>query len=185
MFRQLFNLTKQAPIIGRFSNLTSTTSFTQSFCSSVSSPKVQAKPSKILNEIKKHVSQKDTGRLFAIVHLCGKQFKVTDGDIVIVDGYWPPTIGDKIRIDKVLLAGSRDFTLIGSPILKPGLIDVQATVIEKTFSHTKTNFRKKKQKQFMRINFVRKQHTMLRINSIQLKGQMSELDKASPIERVF
>lgn len=41
------------------------------------------------------------GRLFAVVHLCGKQFKVTAGDIILVEGYWPPATGDKIRLDKV------------------------------------------------------------------------------------
>lgn len=43
------------------------------------------------------------GRLFAVVHLCGKQFKVTSGDIILVEGYWPPATGDKIRLDKVTL----------------------------------------------------------------------------------
>lgn len=40
-------------------------------------------------------------RLFAVVHIAGKQFKVTDGDLLIIEGYWPPTIGDKISLDKV------------------------------------------------------------------------------------
>lgn len=41
------------------------------------------------------------GRLFAVVHLSGKQIKVTEGDVVIVEGYWPPTTGDRIKLDKV------------------------------------------------------------------------------------
>lgn len=41
------------------------------------------------------------GRLFAVVHLAGKQFKITEGDVIIVEGYWPPTTGDKISLDKV------------------------------------------------------------------------------------
>ncbi|CAG2068816.1 unnamed protein product, partial [Timema podura] len=52
----------------------------------------------------------------------------------------------------VLLVGASDFTLIGRPILSPELVCVSATVIEKSLSHIKTHFRKKKRKQYMRIN---------------------------------
>lgn len=69
---------------------------------------------------------------------------------------------------KVLVAASQDFSLIGRPILQPGLVDVQATVIEKSLSHTRTHFKKKRRKQYMRINFQRAQTTMLRINSIEI-----------------
>eukprot|EP00099_Drosophila_melanogaster_P009306 NP_001262039.1 mitochondrial ribosomal protein L21, isoform B [Drosophila melanogaster] len=122
----------------------------------------------ICERINRQVQKSEQGRLFAVVHLCGKQFKVTPGDIILVEGYWPPTIGDEISLDKVLLAGARDFTLVGRPILEPGLILVKATVVEKTLSHTKTHFRKKRRKQYMRINFQRSPHTMVRINSIEL-----------------
>ncbi|XP_016983488.1 39S ribosomal protein L21, mitochondrial [Drosophila rhopaloa] len=122
----------------------------------------------ICERINRQVAKSEQGRLFAVVHLCGKQFKVTPGDIVLVEGYWPPTTGDEISLDKVLLAGARDFTLVGRPILEPGLVVVKATVVEKTLSHTKTHFRKKRRKQYMRINFQRSPHTMIRINSIEL-----------------
>lgn len=178
--------------IGRFPAVTRTfptQNYSQNYSSSVVPEPSYAKhveaSKKVLKNIESLVSKENEGRLFAVVHLCGKQFKVTDGDIILVEGYWPPTTGDKIRIDKVLVAGSKDFTLIGTPILKPGIVDIQATVIEKTLTHTKTNFRKKKQKQYMRINFVRNQNTMIRINSIELKGQMGSLEKESRTERLF
>lgn len=122
----------------------------------------------VCESINQQVAKSEQGRLFAVVHLCGKQFKITPGDIILVEGYWPPTIGDEISLDKVLLAGARDFTLIGRPILEPGLVTVKATVIEKTLTHTKTHFKKKRRKQFMRINFQRSPNTMIRINSIEL-----------------
>lgn len=40
-------------------------------------------------------------RTFAVVQVCGKQFKVTTGDVIIIEGYWPPDVGDKLRLDKV------------------------------------------------------------------------------------
>jgi large subunit ribosomal protein L21 len=50
------------------------------------------------------------------------------------------------------LVGSSDFSLIGRPVLSPELVSVHATVIEKALSHIKTVFKKKKRKQFQRIN---------------------------------
>lgn len=55
----------------------------------------------VFENVNQQVAQQAEGRLFAVVHLCGKQFKVTAGDIILVEGYWPPTTGDKIRLDKV------------------------------------------------------------------------------------
>lgn len=48
--------------------------------------------------------------------MCGKQFKVTAGDIILVEGYWPPSTGDKIRLDKVKLISVHEFR--GKSILK-------------------------------------------------------------------
>lgn len=57
--------------------------------------------------------QKNTcGRLFAVVHLAGKQFKITEGDVIIIEGYWPPDIGDKIKLDKVLSLKSINLFII-------------------------------------------------------------------------
>ncbi|XP_050096531.1 39S ribosomal protein L21, mitochondrial [Anopheles aquasalis] len=123
--------------------------------------------------INKQLETGTEGRLFAVVQLCGKQFKITTGDIIVVEGYWPPENGDRLRLDKVLLAGGSDFSLIGRPLLAPGLVDVQATIVEKTLSHTRTHFRKKRRKQYMRINFYRSQQTMIRINSIEITRKLA------------
>ncbi|XP_058830926.1 large ribosomal subunit protein bL21m [Topomyia yanbarensis] len=133
-----------------------------------------------VQEANKQIESGTEGRLFAIVQLCGKQFKITSGDIIIVEGYWPPTNGERIRLDKVLLAGGKDFSLIGRPLVPHGLVDVQGTIIEKSLSHTRTHFRKKRRKQYMRINFFRTQQTMIRINSIELNQQGIREQDESP-----
>ncbi|XP_041977601.1 39S ribosomal protein L21, mitochondrial [Aricia agestis] len=120
-----------------------------------------------------------SSRNFAIVHLLGKQWRVSDGDLLVVEGYWPPNIGDKISLDKVLLAASKDFSLIGRPLVQPGLVNVTATVISKGLSHTRTHFKKKRRKQFMRINFQRAQQTILRINSVEIANKINEPNKSN------
>lgn len=59
---------------------------------------LQSDPVKKINE---QLKSNDVGRLFAVVHLCGKQFKVTAGDVILVEGYWEPSNGDQLRLDKV------------------------------------------------------------------------------------
>ncbi|XP_037825919.1 39S ribosomal protein L21, mitochondrial-like [Lucilia sericata] len=137
----------------------------------------QEKCEQVFSKVNQQLAKKEEGRLFAVVHLCGKQFKVTAGDIILVEGYWPPTIGDEIRLEKVLLAGAKDFTLIGAPLLEPGLVDVKATIIEKTLTHTKTHFKNKRRKQYLRINFQRSPNTMIRINSIEVTRKVDEPSK--------
>jgi large subunit ribosomal protein L21 len=106
----------------------------------------------VCNEINKQISENRTGRLFAIIYLAGKQYKITESDLVVVRGYWPPQPGDQIKLEKVLLVGSTDFSLIGRPILNRELVSINATVIDKTFSQTITHFRFRKRKQYRRIH---------------------------------
>lgn len=104
------------------------------------------------SEINQQIAEDKTGRLFAVIYLAGKQYKITESDIVIVRGYWPPNVGDQIKLEKVLLLGSKDFTLVGRPILNRELVTINATVIDKTFSSTITHFRFRKRKQYRRIH---------------------------------
>ena len=50
------------------------------------------------------------------------------------------TNGQRIRLEKILLVGSSDFTLVGRPLLPRDLVNVEATVVEKSLSHKKINF---------------------------------------------
>jgi large subunit ribosomal protein L21 len=70
----------------------------------------------------------------------------------MIEGAHPADVGDVIRAEKVLLLGSRDFTLIGRPLLRPDLVRVEATVVEKSLTHTKTVFRNRRRKNTRSIN---------------------------------
>lgn len=136
----------------------------------------------IVQKINDLTVENKQGRLFAVVHVAGKQRKITDGDILIVEGYWPPNVGDKISLDKVLMVGASNFSLIGRPVVQKGLVNIEATVIEKTLSHTKTNFKKKRRKQYTRIHFYRIPQTYLRINKIELKGELNNPPEVRGLE---
>lgn len=103
-----------------------------------------------IQKVNQQLAERRHGRLFAVVQVSGKQHKITEGDVLIVEGYWPPECGEKIILNKVLVLGAAEFSLIGRPLVQQGLVNVEATVIEKTLSHTKTYFKKKRRKQYMR-----------------------------------
>lgn len=105
-----------------------------------------------ITKVNNQIEENSHGRLFAVIHFAGKQRRVTDGDLIMVEGTHPTNVGDVIRAEKVLLLGSRDFTLLGRPLLRPDLVRVEATVVEKSLTHTKTIFRNRRRKNYMRIN---------------------------------
>lgn len=78
---------------------------------------------------------------------------------------------------QVLLVGGESFTLTGRPLVQSNLVDVQATIVEKTIAHTRTTFKKKRRKQYMRIKFHRSAQSMIRINSIKLNSQIDVRSK--------
>jgi len=109
-----------------------------------------------------------SSRLFAVIHAAGKQRKVTVEDIIILDKPVDADIGDRIRLNKVLLVGGKNFTVIGRPILGASQAHVEATVLEKTLSHGKIMFWYHRRKNHRVFKLKKDSHTVLRINSIEL-----------------
>ncbi|KAK2710354.1 large ribosomal subunit protein bL21m-like [Artemia franciscana] len=136
----------------------------------------------IIEKVNSQIEKSTHGRLYAIIHLMGKQRKVTDGDLIQMEGNFPPIAGDKIRLEKVMLVGSSDFTILGRPILRPDLVRVEATVVERNLSYTKIRFIKKKRSNFMRSRFLKYPTTILRINSIEITGKLDERPEIEGVE---
>lgn len=136
----------------------------------------------IFGQVNDQIKSESHGRLFAVVQIAGKQFKITTEDIIVIQGNFVPTTGNVIRLEKVLLVGSSDFTLVGRPLLNKDLVHIEATVIEKTLSHILTHFRMKRRKQYRRINFYRIPYTMLRINDIRFSGLVNLVQDVEGLE---
>ncbi|CAL1602386.1 unnamed protein product [Knipowitschia caucasica] len=116
------------------------------------------------------ISRQDYGRLFAVVHFAGRQWKVTDEDLILVENHIEAECGDRIRLEKVLLVGAQDFTLLGRPLLAKELVCVEATVIEKTESRPKVHMQFHKRKRFQRTKIIVQPQTVLRINNVRLSS---------------
>lgn len=144
----------------------------------------------ILNEVENEtliarVSERmirgDISRLFAVVHIRGLQRKVTTEDLVIVHGSFPPNIGERIRLEKVLLVGSKDFTLIGKPLLSRTLVNVEATVIEKTLTHSKPCLNYRPRKNDRKFKLFKGEQTIIVINKIAVNPNGLTLDNSDII----
>ena len=96
------------------------------------------------------LSSQDYGRLFAVVQFAGRQWKVTGEDLILIENHLQAQCGDRIRVEKVLMVGGEDFTLIGRPLLGGNLVRVEATVVEKTESWPRVVQRFKRRKRFER-----------------------------------
>jgi large subunit ribosomal protein L21 len=99
--------------------------------------------SEIWAKINQQIANKSFGRLFAIVDIGGHQHKLTEGDLVMVLEDIGAPNGKRIRLEKIPLVGSKDFTLIGRPYLPRDLVTVDATVVEKAMGHKKINHYRK------------------------------------------
>ncbi|XP_024604458.1 39S ribosomal protein L21, mitochondrial isoform X1 [Neophocaena asiaeorientalis asiaeorientalis] len=104
----------------------------------------------VVEKVNELIARGQYGRLFAVVHFASHQWKVTSEDLILIENKLDVSCGERIRLEKVLLVGADDFTLLGRPLLGKDLVQVEATVIEKTESWPKINMRFKKRKNYKR-----------------------------------
>jgi large subunit ribosomal protein L21 len=114
--------------------------------------------------------------MFAVIKTGGKQYRVQEGDILVVEKVGLDE-GQKITFDQVLLVDDEEKTLIGMPYLENAL--VKGEVIG-NFKDTKVIiFKKKRRKQYKRKRGHRQELTRIRIEEI-----VSELKAARKKEPV-
>lgn len=109
--------------------------------------------------------------MFAIVATSGKQFKVSEGDRILVDRV-PANVGQTVRLDSVLLLGGEDKPLVGTPFV-PGAA-VEATVVSHRAGDKLIVFKFEARKRHRRKIGHRQQLSELRIGVISAPGAAGE-----------
>ncbi|XP_012521068.1 PREDICTED: 39S ribosomal protein L21, mitochondrial isoform X1 [Propithecus coquereli] len=102
----------------------------------------------VVGKVNELIATGQYGRLFAVVHFAGHQWKVTSEDLILVENGPDVACGERIRLEKVLLVGAENFTLLGKPLLGKDLVRIEATVIERTESWPKINMKFKRRKNY-------------------------------------
>lgn len=134
---------------------------------------VRSRHAAVVGTVNQRITQQDFGRLFAVVHFAGRQWKITNEDLILIENHIEADCGERIRMEKVLLVGAENFTLIGRPLLGKDLVRVEATVIEKTESWPKIRMSFWRRHRFQRKKIIIQPQTVLRINTIELAPRLT------------
>jgi large subunit ribosomal protein L21 len=100
----------------------------------------------------------------AIIKTQGKQFAVSEGDILFVDRYKDTEAGATVSIGEVLALGEGDDAKFGAPLLDGA--SVSATILENKRGKKVLIFKKKKRKGYHRMRGHRQEISVIRIDSI-------------------
>jgi large subunit ribosomal protein L21 len=116
--------------------------------------------------------------MFAIVATSGKQFRVTEGDRIIVDRV-SANVGQTVRLDSVLMLGGDDKPVVGTPFVQGAA--VEATVVSHRAGDKVIVFKFEARKRKRRKTGHRQQLSELRIGAIRAPGNRGERPAATPV----
>ncbi len=115
--------------------------------------------------------------MLAVVEIAGKQFKVTE-NINLVVPKLRAKVGDKVKLDKVLLFEDEKTKKVGGSFVDGAV--VEATVVNHDRKDKILVFRKKRKKNFKVKKGHREQFTTIHIDSIKQSGpEKSATDQAA------
>jgi large subunit ribosomal protein L21 len=127
--------------------------------------------SEVVDKVKEEIETLSPNKIFAVVHISGRQFKIAPNDLIVINRI-AADIGEKIYLEKVLLAGSENFTLVGTPLLSNEKVRVLATVTEHSKTAKVIVFKKKRRKNYKRKRGHRQDITVLRINDVHISSDI-------------
>lgn len=111
--------------------------------------------------------------MYAVVQTGGKQYRVSEGDVISVEKLNAET-GSTVVLDEVLVIGGDAETLVGKPFVEGA--SVSAEIIESGKGKKLVIFKYKAKKDYRRKQGHRQPYTRLQIKSISAQGKA----KAAP-----
>jgi large subunit ribosomal protein L21 len=103
--------------------------------------------------------------MYAIVETGGKQFRVSEGDVIRTD-LLETEVGSSVTFDRVVLAANGDDVSIGTPVLSG--VTVTGTVLRQAKDKKILVFRYKSKKRVRKLNGHRQRFAEVRIDKIAL-----------------
>ncbi len=101
--------------------------------------------------------------MFAIVKTGGKQYKVSQGDLVQVEKL-PAEAGKTVELSEVLMLCDGGKTTVGSPFVKGAKVKAEVVAQERTGKLIV--FKKKRRQNYRRRNNHRQEYTVLKVTGI-------------------
>ncbi len=115
--------------------------------------------------------------MFAVVKTGGKQYRVTEGDVIRVEKLAGET-GSTISLDEVLMLGSEGDVTVGTPLIAGA--SVKAEVLDQRKDKKIVVFKKKRRHNYRRTKGHRQEITVLRVTEIAAKAKKAAPKKAAP-----
>ncbi|MBW3558289.1 MAG: 50S ribosomal protein L21 [Proteobacteria bacterium] len=106
--------------------------------------------------------------MFAVIKTGGKQYRVSPGDMLIVEKL-DGAPGDEIRFDQVMMLGEGEQITVGAPLIDGGL--VRAVLVETRKGEKIKVFKKKRRQGYRRTKGHRQIESVLRVTGLEGAGQ--------------
>lgn len=103
--------------------------------------------------------------MYAVIVTGGKQYRVSQGDVIKVPLLASTEEGQKISLDQVLMVGEGESTTIGTPTLSGAKVEGEIVAHDRT--RKMIVFKKRRRKHSRRKNTHRQDFTVLRITAIK------------------
>ncbi len=103
--------------------------------------------------------------MYAIVETGGKQFRVSEGDVIRTD-LIETEVGSSVTFDRIVLAANGDDVTIGTPVVSGAT--VTGTVLRQAKDKKILVFRYKSKKRVRKLNGHRQRFAEVRIDKIAL-----------------
>lgn len=102
--------------------------------------------------------------MYAVIATGGKQYKVSEGDVVRVEKL-DGDVGTKVEIKDILMVGGADSPKIGAPAVDKAA--VTGEIVEQGKAKKILVFKKKRRKGYKKMQGHRQQYTTLKIAEIK------------------
>ena len=117
--------------------------------------------------------------MYAVIEACGKQYKVTEGDVVFFEKL-DAEEGKKVTFDKVMLVSDEGKIQIGNPYVKG--VKVEGKVVSHGKGKKIIVFKYKPKKNYRRKRGHRQPYTKVEITTIKTATTKKAEPKAEKVE---
>ena len=117
--------------------------------------------------------------MYAVIEACGKQYKVSEGDVVFVEKL-DVNEGEKVTFDKVILVSEEGKVQVGAPYVKG--VKVEGKVVSHGKGKKIIVFKMKAKKNYRRKQGHRQPYTKVEITAIKLPTAKKEVATEEKVE---